>query len=90
MLEALSYSCPVVLSDILPHREIGASGARYFAPGDIAALADCMHAACKGAGARSFDPDEQARILRAHNWRRIAESTLEVYRAALRKPAARQ
>ena len=29
---------------------------------------------------------EQARIMRAHNWARIAESTLEVYRAALRRP----
>ena len=56
VLEALSYGCPVVLSDILPHREIGASGARYFAPGTLRRLADCMHAACKGAGARSFEP----------------------------------
>jgi glycosyltransferase involved in cell wall biosynthesis len=90
VLEALSYGCPVVLSDILPHREIGARGARYFAPGDIQGLADQMRTVSGDAGARAFDQEEQARILRAHNWHRIAESTLEVYRAALRKPAPGQ
>ncbi|MEJ0074516.1 MAG: glycosyltransferase family 4 protein [Alphaproteobacteria bacterium] len=86
VLEALSYGCPVVLSDILPHREIGASGARYFAPGDTQALAGQLGAACEGE--RTPNEAEQARILRAHNWHRIAESTLDVYRAALRKSAA--
>lgn len=90
VLEALSYGCPVVLSDILPHREIGASGARYFAPGDIQGLADRLHAACQSDGAPRLTQAEQTRIMRAHNWQHIAESTLEVYRAALRKPAAGQ
>jgi glycosyltransferase involved in cell wall biosynthesis len=88
VLEALSYGCPVILSDILPHREIGASGARYFAPGDTRRLAAQLGAACQGDGKRRSNEAEQARILRAHNWARIAQSTLEVYRAALRKPAA--
>jgi glycosyltransferase involved in cell wall biosynthesis len=87
VLEALSYGCPVVLSDILPHREIGASGARYFAPGDIAALADQLRATCQLDGAPRLDEAEQERIMRAHSWPRIAESTLEVYRTALRKSA---
>lgn len=83
VLEALSYGCRVVLSDIAPHREIAASGARYFAPGDIAALADQLRATCQDDGEPRLDQAEQARIMRAHNWARIAESTLEVYRAAL-------
>ncbi len=90
MLEALSYGCRVVLSDIAPHREIGAGGARYFAPGDIAALAEQLRATCQDTGERKLDQAEQARIMRAHNWARIAESTLEVYRAALRQPGSGQ
>lgn len=85
VLEALSYGCRVVLSDIAPHREIGASGARYFASGDIPALAEQLRATCQGNGEPRLSEVEQARIMRAHNWARIAESTLEVYRAALRK-----
>jgi len=87
VLEALSYGCAVVLSDIPAHREIGANGARYFAPGDTRALAAQLSTASKGD--RTSNEAERARILRAHNWARIAESTLEVYREALRKPRAR-
>jgi len=87
VLEALSYGCRVVLSDIAPHREIGASGARYFLPGDIAALADQLRATCQDDSQPRLSKAEQARIMRAHNWARIAESTLEVYRAALRMSA---
>jgi glycosyltransferase involved in cell wall biosynthesis len=90
VLEALSYGCRVVLSDIAPHREIGASGARYFAPGDVPALADQLRATRQDDGEQRLNPAEQARIMRAHNWTRIAESTLEVYRTALRRsPPAR-
>ena len=85
MLEALSYGCRVVLSDIAPHREIGAGGARYFASGDIPALAEQLRATCQDDGEPRLSEAEQARIMRAHNWARIAESTLEVYRAALRQ-----
>jgi glycosyltransferase involved in cell wall biosynthesis len=87
VLEALSYGCPVVLSDIPAHVEIGASGARYFAAGDTDTLAAQLGAASEGG--RQSNEAEQARILRAHNWTRIAESTLEVYRAALHKPDVR-
>ena len=81
VLEALSYGCPVVLSDISAHVEIGANGARYFPVGDTHALAAQLSAAIQGG--RQTNRAEQARILRAHNWTRIAENTLEVYRAAL-------
>src|SRR5215470_7385900 len=76
VLEALSYGCRVVLSDIAPHREIGAKGARYFAPGDVQGLTDHLRAACQDQSEPRLDQAEQARILRAHNWTRIAESTL--------------
>jgi glycosyltransferase involved in cell wall biosynthesis len=88
VLEALSYGCAVVLSDIPAHREIRAAGARYFLPGDISALRDQLNATCGHAPGRTLDEPERARIIRTHNWRRIAEETLAVYEAALRKSAS--
>jgi glycosyltransferase involved in cell wall biosynthesis len=88
VLEALSYGCAVVLSDIPAHREIRAAGARYFMPGDIEALRDQLNPTCEDAPGRAPDEAERARIIRTHNWRRIAEETLAVYEAALRKSAA--
>jgi glycosyltransferase involved in cell wall biosynthesis len=85
VLEALSYGCRVVLSDIAAHREIGASGARYFAPGKVEVLAAQLSATLQDDGEPRLSEAEQARIMRAHDWARIAESTLEVYRAALRE-----
>jgi glycosyltransferase involved in cell wall biosynthesis len=88
VLEALSYGCAVVLSDIPAHREIRAAGARYFPPGDVAALTDQLDATCEDAPRRTRDDGERARIIKTHNWRRIAEETLAVYEAALRKSAS--
>ena len=82
MLEALSYGCAVVLSDIAPHREVQTSIGRYFAPGDIDALEAQLRAVCASDGTARLDETERTRIIREHNWRRIAERTLAVYRQA--------
>jgi len=84
VLEALSYGCPVVLSDIPAHREIQASAARYFTPGDVDALTDQLRATCENRLERTSDETERARIIKAHDWRNIAAETLAVYDAALR------
>ena len=39
LLEARAFGCPVIASDIPPHREAGGSSAAFFEPGDAAALA---------------------------------------------------
>lgn len=88
VLEALSYGCAAVLSDIPSHREIQSAEARYFPVGDIMALADQLDAACRHAPERIPDEAERARIIGVHNWRRIAEDTLAVYEAALRRSAS--
>ncbi len=85
MLEALSYGCPVVLSDIPPHREVRTSIGRYFTPGDVDGLAAQLRAMCATDGTARLDENERARILREHNWRRIAEKTLAVYDEARAK-----
>ena len=88
MLEALSYGCPVVLSDIPPHREVQTSIGRYFTPGDVEGLAEQLRAVAASDGATRLDETERARILREHNWRRIAEKTLAVYQQARGKAPA--
>ena len=86
VLEALSYGCRVVLSDIPAHREIRGANARYFTPGDVVGLEHQLRAVCEDDSGQTRNEGEQLRIMQAHNWRHIAQQTLEVYNAALRKP----
>jgi glycosyltransferase involved in cell wall biosynthesis len=81
VLEAISYGCPVLLSDIPAHREIGAAAAQYFTVGDVAGLAERLGAAFDHPPDRAANVADRERILQAHDWRRIAEQTLDVYLA---------
>jgi glycosyltransferase involved in cell wall biosynthesis len=83
VLEALSYGCPVILSDIPSHREIAPPGAQFAPVGDIAALAALLETAFGAEHGRRLDEAERLRLMQAHDWRGIAHRTLEVYRAAL-------
>jgi glycosyltransferase involved in cell wall biosynthesis len=83
LLEAMSYSCPTILSDIPPHREIGASNSEFVRVGDIAALAERLNATFCAGTERRLDGVEHERLMRNHDWRQIARHTLEVYIAAL-------
>ena len=44
VLEAMSYGCPTILSDIVPHREIATSNTEFVPVGDVAALAERLEA----------------------------------------------
>lgn len=93
-LEAISYRCPLVLSDIPAHREITTSASRYFPVGDIAALADHLGVLMRAPAVERLGATECERMTKAHDWSRIAEQTLGVYvdaladakRAAYRNP----
>jgi glycosyltransferase involved in cell wall biosynthesis len=86
VLEAMSYGCPTILSDIPPHREIAAARARFVAVGDIAALAQALQQSFAMAD-RRLDAREQERFMRRHDWREIARHTVHVYRSALARRA---
>ena len=83
VLEAASYGLPAILSDIAAHRELAIPRARYFAVGDVAALADQLTAACASPASGRLDAAECARLLAEHDWHSIAQRTLTVYWDAL-------
>lgn len=83
VIEALGYGCPVILSDIPAHRELGIAAGWFFRAGDAAALAERLRAVFRDPPDRKQHAADRDRILQRHDWRLIARSTLDVYRAAL-------
>ncbi|HEV2957521.1 MAG TPA: glycosyltransferase family 4 protein [Xanthobacteraceae bacterium] len=86
-LEAISYRCPVILSDIPAHREIATSSAELVRVGDVATLARRLKVKCAATAYRDPGLIEHQGFIRNHDWREIAERTLDVYIAALARPA---
>jgi glycosyltransferase involved in cell wall biosynthesis len=82
VLEAASYGLPMLLSDIQAHREIAHPHARYFAVGDIAALAALLDEVRQAPAAERLDAVQCARLMAKHDWLAIARRTLAVYRDA--------
>lgn len=82
MLEALSFGLPVVASDIPANLEVGLPARNHFPLGDVGQLAQRLGEFA----AQPSDPGsrEQMRqwVVGKYDWRRIAEQTLAVYRAA--------
>ncbi|HEX6785620.1 MAG TPA: glycosyltransferase family 4 protein [Acidimicrobiales bacterium] len=84
LLEAASYGCSIVASDIPPHVEVVGSsgpGARLFATGDIPALTKAMTEALQA------PPDEEragaealsARVRATYSWDRATSDTEALY-----------
>src|SRR5262249_16011188 len=82
-LEAISYRCPIILSDLSAHREIGTSITEFVRVGDVAALARSLKAKCAAAAYRDPGVIEHENFMRSHDWQEIAEQTLNVYISAL-------
>ena len=88
VLEAMSYGCPIIVSDIPAHREIATSCSEFVAVGDIAALTARLKTAFCAETTRQLDAVETERLLKNHDWRQIARQTLDAYIAA--RPKGRQ
>jgi glycosyltransferase involved in cell wall biosynthesis len=83
VIEALGYGCPVILSDIPAHQELGIVAGRFFPAGDVAALAERLRAVFRDPPDRADHAVDRDRILKRHDWRLIARYTLGAYCAAL-------
>jgi glycosyltransferase involved in cell wall biosynthesis len=83
VLEALSYGCTAILSDIPAHQDLALPGIELFPVGDIASLADRLQTCLRRSAKQRLDAAERERVMRAHDWGYIAQKTLDVYIAAL-------
>ncbi|MBX9774382.1 MAG: glycosyltransferase family 4 protein [Xanthobacteraceae bacterium] len=83
VIEALGYGCPVILSDIPAHRELGIVAGQFFPSGDVVALSKRLRAVFRDPPDRADHTADRDRILKRHDWRLIARHTLRAYCAAL-------
>lgn len=72
LLEAMSYSIPVVASDIPANLAIGLDTSHYFPCGSIEKLADCLEK-------QSFPSQKIHYDMHLYDWDKIAQQTGEVY-----------
>jgi len=80
LLEAMSYGCRILASDIPVHREVGLPEECYFPCGDVKRLADCLNHDLQDFRInRTQNYDD---ILKEkYNWDKISQKTKEVYNA---------
>jgi glycosyltransferase involved in cell wall biosynthesis len=83
VIEALGYGCPVILSDIPAHQELGLAMPRFFPAGDTTLLAERLRTVFRDPPDRNAHTADRDRILKRHDWQTIARHTLDVYRVAL-------
>lgn len=78
-LEAARAGTPMLLSDIVPNRDVGLPAANYFPVGDVDALARRLASQPQGFAINSIAVSGQ------FDWDRIAAATLEVYRDVIKQ-----
>jgi glycosyltransferase involved in cell wall biosynthesis len=79
LLEAMSYGCRIVASDIEANRNLALDTPCYFATGNI----DALDRAVEHALTLPFPADWRDRLA-PFDWKRIAVETVKVYEDALR------
>ncbi len=80
LLEALSFSLPVVVSDIPANLAVALQQECYFPVGDVSALAERLNAQLTRGKVDYSD------YLQRYDWQRIAGQTMAVYRKAVGQP----
>ncbi|MPT47037.1 MAG: glycosyltransferase [Sphingobium sp.] len=77
LLEAMSYGCPVVVSDIEANLNVALPAECYFPMGDQDALLERVRAALAGPGRVDW-----SETLAQFDWQKIADKTLNIYKEA--------
>jgi glycosyltransferase involved in cell wall biosynthesis len=78
LLEALSYSLPVVVSDIAPNKEVQLNADCYFPVKNVAALTKAINKRCR------LDSQDYSEYLAKYDWHKIASQTVGTYNRILR------
>lgn len=81
-LEAMSYGCPVTLSDIPANREIATRNVQFIEVGNIDRLEAHLRELFDNERPARLDADELEQIRSRHDWRQIAIETLRLYNSA--------
>jgi glycosyltransferase involved in cell wall biosynthesis len=88
-VEAMASASPLVLADTSSLPEVGGEAARYFSPGDAAALAGVLGELLEDDGQRSDLAERGLTRARRFTWAGYAESNVTAYREALGRPKHR-
>ena len=86
-LEALSFGCPVAVSDIPVHREILDDAAFFFEPQDIAAIAATIAQALTDQIGREKGIARGKELLLKYSWKTNAQQTEALYRSVASQPS---
>lgn len=78
LLEALSYSLPVVVSDIAPNKEVQLDDDCYFPVKNVDALTKAINKRCR------LVPQDYSEYLAKYDWHKIASQTVDTYNRILR------
>lgn len=81
VLEAMACSCPVLASDIGAHREIGGDTINYFNPCSRGELEAKL---TKLIGCKRSTNTKSVKRARLFTWRKTAQTTINIYKKALR------
>jgi glycosyltransferase involved in cell wall biosynthesis len=82
-LEAMSFGCPVVCSNVSSIPEVVGDAAEMFDPLDVNSIRTSIEKVVEDDGRRMELIGRGAKRLTAFSWKRCAEQTLEVYRKIL-------
>ncbi|WP_432628498.1 glycosyltransferase family 4 protein [Brotaphodocola sp.] len=87
MLEAMSYGAHCIFSDIPENREVAGDYAKYFPVGDVKALRVCLqHAISLRETEKNADGEREiAYIKEKFGWDPVVDSTLDIYKLAIKK-----
>lgn len=79
-LEALSSGCPVIVSDIPPHREVCGDAALYADPNDPEAIADAIRRVAEDSALRTRLKDSGLLQARKFSWESAARQTMDAFK----------
>ena len=83
ILEAFASECPVIASNIPPHREIGGEAPVYVDPKDVDAIGETIESLLSDTRQREEFKKKGKEQARKYTWRNTAQTTFDLYTKVL-------